>query len=726
MKINSSQENVTVIGDVKKFKTSIDPRNLEFITTLLSSNLYSDPEQSFIREIVSNAWDSHVEAGTTDIPVIIKFSGDSISIRDYGTGLSPERFEEIYCNIGSSTKRESNEFIGGFGIGKYSALACSNTVYITSYYEGKAYYYVMVKSGNSITTNLLMEKDTEEKNGVEVSIKGIINFYSYNKALQYIIFFPNIYVHGASDADNINSAKLKRFKYFAASSIPVDSKLLLGNVLYPIQYKLFSRDIQDFIFNISATGIVVKFDIGELDVTPNRENIIYTTETIKKIEDRIRKAREELNTLVSNKVNRDYNDIFEYNTVINSTIKYDPISDEVRNSGVIYYKILLRELKSNSVKYKGEDLSKYASVITSLAQSELPNFKCVIYDDKIYSNKRLLYSIYRCKTLSYDKIIILDSNAKLSPTVKAYLRKKYNKYTVLTEFDESGLKAHLKGYPGVIAAIGNNTDVDTIINGFYESIMGKAIKLDLLSDTEFLDFKEEYRKQTKRSVKEIYDIIFHVCNRKTNYRKVIKISTLSEAIKYIGMLQQGVVLIDKSLDYNTISEIATLRGYSCIQTRQNVVKEIKGLNLKCIVDTDWLLNKDPMLSVVHTIVKHFPSGIDTYTLNELRSLIDPSLSIEFDRIGTIARKYSNNNTYRTLAHRDTIPDDPYTDYICKKLKDYLDKYREVREILREGSIPACNNELSAAVIVRTKAFRINKEAYDRIRNNKFIKILCRK
>lgn len=115
MKINSSQENVTVIGDVKKFKTSIDPRNLEFITTLLSSNLYSDPEQSFIREIVSNAWDSHVEAGTTDIPVIIKFSGDSISIRDYGTGLSPERFEEIYCNIGSSTKRESNEFIGGFG-----------------------------------------------------------------------------------------------------------------------------------------------------------------------------------------------------------------------------------------------------------------------------------------------------------------------------------------------------------------------------------------------------------------------------------------------------------------------------------------------------------------------------------------------------------------------------------------------------------------------------------
>lgn len=119
MIIDTSQGNVEVIGDIKEFKTSIDPKNLEFITTLLSSNLYSDPEQSFIREIVSNAWDSHVEARTTDIPVIVKFSRDggyySVTIRDYGVGLSPERFQEVYCNIGSSTKRESNEFIGGFG-----------------------------------------------------------------------------------------------------------------------------------------------------------------------------------------------------------------------------------------------------------------------------------------------------------------------------------------------------------------------------------------------------------------------------------------------------------------------------------------------------------------------------------------------------------------------------------------------------------------------------------
>ena len=78
MIIDTSQGDIEVVGDVKEFKTSIDPKNLEFITTLLSSNLYSDPEQSFIREIVSNAWDSHVEAGTTDVPVIIRFKREDL------------------------------------------------------------------------------------------------------------------------------------------------------------------------------------------------------------------------------------------------------------------------------------------------------------------------------------------------------------------------------------------------------------------------------------------------------------------------------------------------------------------------------------------------------------------------------------------------------------------------------------------------------------------------
>lgn len=118
--------NIEMLGQVEKNTVSIDKENVNFITNLLTSNLYSSPLQSFFRETVSNAYDACVEAGS-DKPIIMlireksnpsSYSRDTtsdISIRDYGTGISPERFEEIYTKIGSSTKRESNNYIGGWG-----------------------------------------------------------------------------------------------------------------------------------------------------------------------------------------------------------------------------------------------------------------------------------------------------------------------------------------------------------------------------------------------------------------------------------------------------------------------------------------------------------------------------------------------------------------------------------------------------------------------------------
>jgi len=120
MKLNTSvAPEAQVYGDVSSNRVSIDVKNLDFITQILSSNLYSKPLNSFLREIISNAVDSHKEAGTTD-PIILDIGKSSgklyIRIQDFGTGISRERFDEVYKFIGSSTKRESDEFIGSFGI----------------------------------------------------------------------------------------------------------------------------------------------------------------------------------------------------------------------------------------------------------------------------------------------------------------------------------------------------------------------------------------------------------------------------------------------------------------------------------------------------------------------------------------------------------------------------------------------------------------------------------
>lgn len=722
MIIDTSQGDIEVVGDIKEFKTSIDPKNLEFITTLLSSNLYSDPEQSFIREIVSNAWDSHVEAGTTDVPVIVRFkntySEKSVTIRDYGVGLSPERFQEVYCNIGSSTKRESNDFIGGFGIGKYSSLACSNTVYITSYYKGKAYYYVMVKSGNSITTNLLDERPTDERNGVEVTIKNISDLTPFNKALQFIVFFPNVYIDGAESADRINSTKLKRFSNFAAASIPIEHKLLLGNVLYPCNKYHLSWDAQQFINKISSTGIVIKFDVGEINITPNRESIIYNSDTIKKIEDRISKAKKELDALVDAKLTKDYDNIDDYFDMVSKAVNYEPVSDTLTPS--FGYTIEPASMSSTSITYKGVDLRDDVRGLRNIFGATLPNFKGVVWDDKIY-NKKLPWLVRDNNHIKSKKILILNKGARMLTSVKLYLKDHYDEYGVMTDLSLQEFRDYLENELGSLL-LPKADNYDLITEGVYNSLMERADSLDLETDKSFLDFKDELSaSRISRIVKE-KEAILYVWNEGWKDKKNFK--RFSHAVDYIRGLKKGVILTNMDSDESLFSSLANLKNYAYIKARKDIVSDLKLLNLNCMVDINWLVSKDPMLSVVATIIKHFPGGIPDSDLHAISSNLPEDIVSEFYRLRKIDGTYRENYIYRSMVDRIKPPIDQYTEYLCIRLKNYLTKHKEASELVTSSG--CTDSTITTAVVIRTKAYRVSNAAYNRVKNNRLIKVLCRK
>lgn len=722
MIIDTSQGDIEVVGDIKEFKTSIDPKNLEFITTLLSSNLYSDPEQSFIREIVSNAWDSHVEAGTTDVPVIVRFkntySEKSVTIRDYGVGLSPERFQEVYCNIGSSTKRESNDFIGGFGIGKYSSLACSNTVYITSYYEGKAYYYVMVKSGNSITTNLLDERPTDERNGVEVTIKNISDLTPFNKALQFIVFFPNVYIDGAKSADRINSTKLKRFSNFAAASIPIEHKLLLGNVLYPCNKYHLSWDAQQFINKISSTGIVIKFDVGEINITPNRESIIYNSDTIKKIEDRISKAKKELDALVDAKLTKDYDNIDDYFDMVSKAVNYEPVSDTLTPS--FGYTIEPASMSSTSITYKGVDLRDDVRGLRNIFGATLPNFKGVVCDDKIY-NKKLPWRVRDNNHIKSKKILILNKGARMLTSVKLYLKDHYDEYGVMTDLSLQEFRDYLENELGSLL-LPKADNYDLITEGVYNSLMERADSLDLETDKSFLDFKDELSASRMSGIVKEKEAILYVWNEGWKDKKNFK--RFSHAVDYIRGLKKGVILTNMDSDESLFSSLANLKNYAYIKARKDIVSDLKLLNLNCMVDINWLVSKDPMLSVVATIIKHFPGGIPDSGLHAISSNLPEDIVSEFYRLRKIDGTYRENYTYRSMVDRIKPPIDQYTEYLCIRLKNYLTKHKEASELVTSSG--CTDSTITTAVVIRTKAYRVSNAAYNRVKNNRLIKVLCRK
>lgn len=727
MIINADKGNIKVLGDIREFKTSIDPKNLEFITTLLSSNLYSDPEQSFIREIVSNAWDSHVEAGTTDIPVIIRFKYNTnnweVTIRDFGTGLSPERFQEVYCNIGSSTKRESNEFIGGFGIGKYSSLACTNTVYITSYYEGTAFLYVMVKSGNTITTNLVMKKPTEEKNGVEVTIKNISNIEPYRKALRYIVFFPNVYVDGIDN--KINNTKLKRFNNFAVASEPIDTKILLGNVLYPCNDKLLSIESKDFLRNIKSSGIVIKFNVGEISITPNRESIIYSSDTISKIEDRIRAAEAELNTMINNKFNKDYDNLYEYYKAISNKICYNPLDDSYYYIKGCYYKEngYCSVVNSSTLTFKGStvlrDCKDFLSVFFNM---ELPYFKGLFYNDRFYQNKIPCSAQDRTKIKNTQ--IILIENHRLTAVAKSWLQENYYDYTVITSFDKTQFINYIEFN---IRNLKTSPYKDILIDYMYDYIMSKVKVINLDTNAKFLAYKDEL-KSNKTPVVKIKDFILYIY-KNSEYREKKHFKDINCCIKYIKSLKKGIILADMK-ESDSWYEIAKARGFVFIRARKEIVDAFYELKPTFLVNKDWVLKEDPIIIKLHTIIESFKdvSMPTSYSSFEMLNTVPLPLNSKFRDIISFYYKYTGNITYVEAANKCTKIDS-YVKIICEKFKNHIEIYNNLSkevELKIDGGAESLKGLLMAAVIVKSKAYRINPKVYNKVKNNKLLKVLCRK
>lgn len=329
----NEEKEAVLVGNIQNNKVGIDRNNIDFITTLLSTNLYSEPIQSFLRETTANGWDSQVEAGNTDTPLIIRVFRDNsdikISIRDFGTGLSPERFDTIYRNIGSSTKRDTNDYIGCMGIGRFAALSCSNIVHINSFYNNNCYSYVMYKDGVGICIDKLHESTGNYQNGVEVTVT-ICKVGEWDKikcivkGLEALSYFEGVYLecqdgiidwhvsNSYSFVKDFNERKIHDFGPFKVCTNCNDNSLskcnvLMGNVLYPIKSDLVKKYMYDL-----EVSIAIKCNIGDLDITPNREGLQYNTKTTKAIEDKLAESRAVIVKIIEDKLSKDFSKLEEW------------------------------------------------------------------------------------------------------------------------------------------------------------------------------------------------------------------------------------------------------------------------------------------------------------------------------------------------------------------------------------------------------------------------------
>ena len=184
MKIIAKQNTVITSGDFgQEVSCGISAKNMKYVARLLRDN-YSDTPWASVREINANAVDACKKANggsgrlpTVHVPNRFDFT---FSVRDYGKGLTPvEMLGDpddptqigLYASYGESTKRGSDDDIGGFGIGRFAPLSYSDSFTVESFVDGVRYIYaVRINEYDDTKITPMGQEKTDEPNGVLISM----------------------------------------------------------------------------------------------------------------------------------------------------------------------------------------------------------------------------------------------------------------------------------------------------------------------------------------------------------------------------------------------------------------------------------------------------------------------------------------------------------------------------------------------------------------------------
>lgn len=523
--------------DIKTYKATVDQEDIKHIMWVLSSSLYSDPLGSLVRELVSNGWDSHIEAKNTIDNIIIDFTDNILTIKDFGTGLSPEKINNVYRKFGKSTKRHSNEQIGSFGIGKYSVFAYTSMYFIETVVDNIYYKYILTKDSGVPEINLLEEKElsTPISNYTSVLIpiepkhKDILS----QKVLEQTFLFDklsyggylsdltatNIYGENFIFSKNVMFKNSYGYKNFICVAI--------GKVFYKIP--AFDKLLSSTFFE---PFIILKFNIGDLPVTPNRENIILNDSTKEIIKNKWKDAIIEIFNKFIKKEGIECASFEEYfcslDNFYNSNIKFNILHLKIKVEKHIFNDLNLR---FNEPKYKYELNSNFISGLSFLVEKYL-TFYSYCYDEKvkkiktqypiigiILKNKYIVNISQTQKLSKYERVKITEfsknENQKEISLLKLNLPKTF-------KFKKSDYQT----FKNCLIKNENKTNVKAFILDLIEIYNGYKTLASLPESTTSLGIKTKIN--SKKIPKESFRASFLVKN--SNGKYVFKSNVLNEEI----------------------------------------------------------------------------------------------------------------------------------------------------------------------------------------------------
>ena len=278
---------------------------------ILSSNLYQNKPLAIVRELACNAYDSHVAAGKADEPFEIILPSEmrpELRVRDHGTGLSRDQITTLYTTYFGSDKRQSNDLIGGLGLGSKSPFAYTDSFTIESRHNGKLMTFVAyLGDGGTPMIREIAESNTAQQNGVEIIVPVTPkDFTQFRVAAESVLKWFDVIPRVTGTTVKAPEIDISHEDFFLFRNVSDGNGLyvLMGNVCYKVDRSNLPGEMtQKYKNNVLKSyymdySIVLKMKIGEADVAASRETLSLDKTTLRNIDRKLSLVVKELAKVV--------------------------------------------------------------------------------------------------------------------------------------------------------------------------------------------------------------------------------------------------------------------------------------------------------------------------------------------------------------------------------------------------------------------------------------------
>lgn len=666
MKLNRKEIVVETNATTKIHQFTINTEDA-IVFEILRKNMYSDPVGAVVREISTNARDANAEVGKAHIPISITLPSRNypyLVIKDCGPGISPERMKNFYSSYGASTKRDTNDQIGAWGLGSKTPFCLTDQYIITSYIDGLKYEYTCYIDETG--RGAIAEEDpvpTTEPNGTAIRIPISEDKFSEckQKALFYTEFWPVQPVF-PGQFDSRKPPKIlmqgEGWKLFdSQGSYSNRPRLILAGIPYAVDDKIwferppgtssyYSYDIARYIPN----GFCFDLKTGDVSISSNREKIFEDDDTKAKLK------------AIWKSFKKEY--IADYEKQLTGKDLFEGIEfvQGLLSGHQEYFKSILND----TAKIKGctvEELKDYVEVDFS--------------GEKYYYSDNAKYSMLPTKS----EIVLIDAkelNSNVKSKCTRFLRE--NKITkavlVLTDtpigkavIEHWAAKPDAKIYDLGATKLGTAKTQKAFIY-YYDSPTGYAKKLilDDIKSTDKFVYLEWSNLRPNLSNKEFVPLGYQLVVMKPTY--VAKIKTNPQFITLLDFMK---VWHDKTFSKKKSLELlASNKNINCLDSAtKRKLSILSPSSFKAIADAEkFIRTEDSKLELLNYMANHYYNTEYSKATQNSSTVIDKLTTLVYDE----SRKFPLIQHLR--AYDDITPYKVYVDSVknCNRsvlLSDFI-------------------------------------------------------